>query len=36
MWLSNSKKYAVDGFLDERARNGIVHEMVGYDKVDIS
>ena len=30
MWLSNSKKYAMDGFLDERARSGIVHEVVGY------
>jgi hypothetical protein len=30
MWLSNSKKYAMNGFLDERARSGIVHEVVGY------
>jgi hypothetical protein len=30
MWLSNSKKYAMDGFLEERARSGIVHEVVGY------
>jgi hypothetical protein len=32
MWLSNSKKYAIDRFLEERARSGIVHEVVGYGK----
>jgi hypothetical protein len=30
MWLSNSKKYAIDRFLEERARSGIVHEVAGY------
>jgi hypothetical protein len=29
MWLSNSKKYAMDGFLEERASGGSVHQVVG-------
>jgi hypothetical protein len=29
MWLSNSKKYAMNGFLEERASDGSVHQVVG-------
>jgi hypothetical protein len=29
MWLSNSKKYAMDRFLEERASGGSVHQVVG-------
>jgi hypothetical protein len=32
MWLSNSKKYAMDGFLEERASGGSVHQVVGNGK----
>jgi hypothetical protein len=28
MWLSNSKKYAMDRFLEERASGGSVHQVV--------
>jgi hypothetical protein len=28
MWLSNSKKYAMDRFLEERASSGSVHHVV--------
>ena len=28
MWLSNSKKYATDRFLEERASSGSVHQVV--------
>jgi hypothetical protein len=28
MWLSNSKKYAMDRFLEERASSGSVHQVV--------
>ncbi len=30
MWLSNSKKYAMDRFLEERASGGSVHQVVRH------
>ena len=30
MWLSNSKKYATDRFLEERASSGSVHHVVRH------
>jgi hypothetical protein len=35
MWLSNSKKYAMDGFLEERASGGSVHQVVGNGTVEL-
>jgi hypothetical protein len=32
MWLSNSKKYATDRFLEERASSGSVHQVVMHGK----
>jgi hypothetical protein len=33
MWLSNSKKYAMDRFLEERASGGSVHQVVRHGKL---
>jgi hypothetical protein len=35
MWLSNSKKYATDRFLEERASSGSVHQVVMHGRLDI-
>jgi hypothetical protein len=33
MWLSNSKKYATDRFLEERASSDSVHQVVMHGKL---
>jgi hypothetical protein len=33
MWLSNSKKYATDRFLEERASSGSVHQVVMHGRI---